>query len=153
MTRFLFALFAFPLVALASGCDDHSHHATPSPAPALTTTPTAAANPVQAEMRLLTSTLQGAVLAIGMGDVRGVEHALHQLHSAKETTEKALKGGSYHPPKNGENLARFHELDEAFHSKLGGLVQASRANDIPRTAEAVGQILGSCQGCHSEFRP
>ncbi len=91
-------------------------------------------------------------MAIGMGDVRGVEHSLHKLHAAKEETEAALKGGSYHPPKNGENLARFHELDEAFHGQLGGLVQASRANDLPKTAEAVGKILGSCQGCHSEFR-
>lgn len=153
MPRSLRLLFAFPLLALTAGCDDHSHHAPSTPAPALTTTPTAAANPVQAEMQLLTTTLQGAVLAIGLGDVRGIEHSLHQLHGAKEKTEAALKGGSYRPPKNGENVARFHELDETFHRQLERLVLASRANDIPRAAETVGQILGACQGCHSEFRP
>lgn len=153
MKRSLLFMLAFPIVALATGCDDHSHHAAPTPDPSAAAAITAPRNPVQAEMQLLTTTLQGAVLAIGMGDVRGVEHALHQVHGAKEKTEAALKGGSYHPPKNGENLARFHELDEAFHEKLVGLVLASRANDIPRAAEAMGQILGSCQGCHSEFRP
>jgi hypothetical protein len=153
MNRSLLFCFALPVVALATACDDHSHHASPGPAPSAVASLAAPANPVQAEMQLLTTTLQGAVLAIGMGDVRGVEHALHQVHSAKEKTEAALKGGGYKPPKNGENLARFHALDEAFHEKLVGLVLASRANDIPRAAEAVGQILGSCQGCHSEFRP
>ncbi len=140
----------FVLALLAAGCTEHSQHAHHAPPAAPSTPP---ANPVQAEMRLLSATLQSAVRGIGAGDVRSVEHELHRLHAAKETTEAAIRNGSYRLPKNPDRVARFHELDEAFHGGLGGLVQASRRNDVAATAEALGVVLRGCQGCHSEFRP
>lgn len=103
-------------------------------------------------MRLLSTTLEGAVRAIGSGDVRGIEHDLHRLHAAKEATEAALRDGRYVPPKNPDQVARFFALDEEFHDDLGSLVIASRNNDVPAAAEALGAIMGGCQRCHAEFR-
>lgn len=114
--------------------------------------PAPAANPVQHEMRLLSATLEATVRAIGSGDVRGIEHELHRLHGAKEATEAALREGRYRPPKNPDQIERFFVLDEAFHDDLGALVTASRNNDVPAAAEALGAIVRGCQGCHSEFR-
>lgn len=133
----------------ASHGDDHASHGK-APAPASPTTPPA--NEVQAEMRLLSEALEAAVRGIGAGDVRGVEHALHRVHAAKEKTAAALASARYRPPKNADRLPRFRELDEAFHGRLEPLVEASRANDVPRTAQALGAALESCHGCHTEFR-
>jgi hypothetical protein len=158
------------MFALLSACDKHEehaashetheplaadkHHEHAAPEPAHAAAPLAeAANPVQAEMRLLSAAMEEAVRGIGAGDVRRLEHLLHGLHGAKETTEKAIAQGEYRPPKNGDKTERFRELDEAFHKELERLVSASRDNDVPRTAEAMGRALVSCHGCHSEFRP
>jgi hypothetical protein len=112
-----------------------------------------AANPVQHEMRLLTSALETAVRSIGQGDVRPVAHELHRVHLAKEATQAAIEAGRYRTPRNPEQLERFRALDEAFHGDLGRLVQASSRNDVAATAEALGAVLQRCQGCHSQFRP
>jgi len=109
-------------------------------------------NPVQTEMRMLTSILEATVRAIGARDVRAIEHELHRLHAAKEATTAALRNGSYKLPKNPEQVATFVAMDEAFHEHLGALVVASQANDIPRTAEALGAIVRGCEGCHVMFR-
>ena len=146
MTKKMF-LFAVLMVAGCAKASDHASHAPAVPAPA------PAANAVQSEMRLLTATLESAVRGIGAGDVRAVEHEVHRLHAAKEATDAALESGAYRLPKNPEGIARFRELDSAFHGGLGRLVDASRRNDVPATAEAVGVVLSGCQGCHSEFRP
>lgn len=109
-------------------------------------------NPVQNEMRMLTSILESTVRAIGARDVRPIEHELHRLHAAKETTTAALRDGSYRLPKSPEQIEAFVAMDDAFHEHLGALVSASHANDIPRTADALAAIVRSCEGCHSMFR-
>ncbi len=111
------------------------------------------ANVVQTEMRMLTQILEATVRGIGAGDVSGIDEQLHGLHAAKEATTAAVKGGTYKLPKNSENVAAFEQMDEAFHGQLVGLVKASRANDVPAAAEALGQIVRSCNGCHAMFRP
>lgn len=103
-------------------------------------------------MQLLASAMEVAVRAIGLGDVRAVPHALHRVHKARAVTEAALEAGSYQPPKNGDQLTRFIELDTAFHTELERIVRSSRQNDVPATAEAVGKALVACHGCHAEFR-
>jgi Cytochrome C' len=121
------------------------HEATPgdgSPAP----------NPVQAEMQLLSAAMISAVTSIGQGDVRPIRHALHQVHRARANTEAAIHDGSYKPPQHADNMSRFMELDEAFHTQLERLAAASAANDVPNAAEALGAALQACNGCHSEFR-
>ena len=51
--------------------------------------PTApAANPVQNEMRLLTEAMRDTVSAIGLGDLSTIPHRLHEVHGARELTEK-----------------------------------------------------------------
>lgn len=115
--------------------------------------PDPSGNVVQQEMQLLTAALESAVRGIGTGDVRPLEHELHRVHAAKQATEAAIADGSYKPPKNPDALDRFTELDEAFHDELRKLVAASRANDLSATADALGGVLRSCEGCHSEFRP
>lgn len=109
-------------------------------------------NQVQTEMRMLTSILEATVRAIGARDVRPIEHELHRLHAAKEATTAALRDGSYKLPKNPEKVDAFVAMDEAFHEHLGALVSASRANDIARTAEALGAIVRGCEGCHATYR-
>ena len=108
-----FLLVLLVIVACGAGCD-HASHVPPPPGPA------PAANAVQAEMRLLSATLES---------------------------------GAYRLPKNPEQVARFRELDTAFHGGLERLVDASHRNDLPATAAAVGVVLQGCPGCHSEFRP
>jgi hypothetical protein len=107
---------------------------------------------VQTEMRMLTSILEATVRAIGARDVRPIEHELHRLHAAKQATTAALRDGSYKLPKNPEQVDAFVAMDEAFHEHLGALVSASHANDVPRTAEALGAIVRGCEGCHAMFR-
>lgn len=114
--------------------------------------PLAPGNAVQTEMRMLTSILEATVRAIGARDVRMIEHELHRLHAAKEATTAALRDGSYKLPKNHDQIHAFVAMDEAFHEHLGTLVVASRANDIPRTAEALGAIVRGCESCHAMFR-
>jgi hypothetical protein len=126
-------------------------HAAGQGTPELPETP--AANPVQAEMRLLTAALEGTVRGIGLGDVRGVQHDLHRVHAARAQTEAALHDGRYRPPSHADQLERFVELDEAFHAELETLAAASARNDVPATAEALGRVTSRCQGCHAEFRP
>jgi cytochrome c556 len=109
-------------------------------------------NAVQTEMRMLTSILEATVRAIGARDVRPIEHELHRLHAAKEATSAALRDGSYKLPKNPEQVDAFVAMDEAFHEHLGALVSASRANDLTRTADALGTIVRACEGCHVLFR-
>lgn len=138
----------------ATEADPAHAHAAPEgdPAHAAPTVDDANANPVQIEMRLLTATMQQAVDGIGRGDVREIAHSLHRLHAAKERTSASIAEGSYHPPREGADMARFTELDEAFHGKLIPLVRASQANDVPAAAEAFGAVMAGCNGCHSEFR-
>jgi cytochrome c556 len=109
-------------------------------------------NVVQTEMRMLTQILEATVRGIGARDVRPIEQMLHKLHAAKEATTAAATGGSYKLPKNADSLAGFIAMDEAFHRHLGALVKASRANDVPRAADALGAIVRSCEGCHAVYR-
>lgn len=133
------------------GCREHGHSGHSGAAPPLPSA-TAPANPVQHEMQLLTGALERAVRAIGLGDVRGIAHDLHQVHTAKEATDAAIREGKYRPPKNPERVDRFRELDAAFHGHLEGLVKASNANDVSAAAAALASTMQGCQGCHAEFR-
>jgi cytochrome c556 len=156
---------AFVLL-LGSACRDRARDAEPAQgsatghehaAPAEPAAPSPDALPpgnvVQTEMRMLTSILEQTVRGIGVGDVRPIEHELHRLHEAKAATEAALESGAYKLPKNPEGLEQFKAMDEAFHEQLGALVTASRANDVPAAAEALGAIVRGCPACHAAFRP
>lgn len=142
-------------LALVAACKekqpDHAapeqHHET-----ATSDWPAPAANPVQTEMRMLSDTLGSSVRAIGLGDVRPIEHQLHKLHEAKEATEAAVKGGTYKLPKNPEQLEAFEGMDNAFHEQLEVLAKASQANDVAGAADALGTLVKACQGCHAMFR-
>ncbi len=131
------------------------HHAEPSAghhdhgAPAAST---GAANPVQAEMRLLSSALATAPASFAAGDLRPFEHQLHAVHAAKEKTEEALHHGTYRLPKNADKLERFAELDRDFHAALEKLAAHAAKNELAAAATAYGAVLGACNGCHTEFR-
>lgn len=148
------------LLLVATGCRERACPPAPStgseavvqPSPLLDAQP-APTNPVQVEMRLMTQILEVTVRAIGARDVRPIEHELHRLHAAKEATSAAVTSGAYKLPKNADNVAGFTAMDEAFHEDLGALVTASRANDVPGAAEALGAIMRGCQGCHAAYRP
>jgi len=138
----------------AHGSAAHGSAAPPAPAPGSAAAPALPpGNVVQTEMRLMTTILEATVRGIGARDVRGIDHELHRLHAAKEATAAAVRDGSYKLPKNPEQVATFETMDEAFHKHLEALVYASRDNDVPRAAEALGAILRGCEGCHATFRP
>lgn len=139
------SLVAFAITLLV-GCRDHEHPAAAPPR-------SAAANPVQNEMRLLTSALEATVGGIGRGDVRSVEHEVHRVHLAKQATDEAIRAGSYRLPRNPGRLSDFRALDEAFHDDLERLVEASRRNDVNAAAQALSALVQRCDGCHRDFRP
>lgn len=134
-------------VVLLFGCKEDHHERAP-----IADASTSSLGPVKNEMHLLTAALQTAVASIGAGDVLAVEQELRRVDEAKEATESAIHEGRYRPPKNGDKLDRFRELDEAFHGDLERLADASRRNDVPATASALGVVLQRCDGCHGEFR-
>jgi len=110
------------------------------------------ANPIQAEMRLLTAAMETAVRGVGTGDVSEVAHALHGVHAAKAASEAAIEAGTWRPPLHGDRLTDFAALDEAFHARLERMVVASEAKDVQATAAALGEAMAACQGCHAAFR-
>ncbi len=145
--------FVAASAALFAGChEDHASHDHGSAAPASTSSAASGANPVQQEMILLHGAMRTALDGIASGDVREVPHALHRVHEAKGATKAALEGGGYRPPKNGDKVARFRELDEAFHGHLERMVEAGARNDVEATGAAFGAAVAACQGCHAEFR-
>lgn len=108
-------------------------------------------NVVQREMRMLTDIVADTVRGIGAGDVSGIDEQLHRLHAAKEATTAAVRSGAYKMPATA-SVEAFIAMDDAFHEHLGALVRASRANDVPAAAEALGSIVRGCHGCHAIFR-
>jgi len=149
MTRLL--LLAVPALLLVAACQHRQQGPvetveTKGPAPDPTW------NVVQMEMQLLTTVLENAMRAVGDGDVSHVAKELHQLHQAKEATEAAVKDGSYTLPKGSDQVPTFLAMDDAFHKQLEAMVRASRANDVPAMAQAIGNTLNACHGCHALFR-
>lgn len=141
------------LAALSSfSCKSAGGPSTAGGPPAAEAAPAAAQNPVQHEMLLLTAALSNALSGIGRGDVSGIRHDLHRVHTAKDATSASIRDGGYKPPRGADQLERFVELDEAFHKHLERLVAASRKNDVPAAAEALADAVRGCHGCHAEFR-
>lgn len=142
------------------GCKDpHEHPSAPHPPPAPREAPkppaTSApppANAVQAEMRLLEEAMHTAVTAIANDQLATITPAIHRVHEAKQGTEKAIAVHQWQPPKGADQIARFVELDEAFHGDLVRLVKAAGANDLEAAAEALGTVMKGCGGCHRTFR-
>jgi cytochrome c556 len=89
---------------------------------------------------------------IARGDVRAAPAVFEDVDRAKQATEAAVESGRYIPARNGNQLARFRELDEAFHGDLEKMLEVAARNDIPGTAEAFGSTVRRCQSCHAEFR-
>ncbi|MBI4956944.1 MAG: cytochrome c [Myxococcales bacterium] len=145
----LFACVTLGALGAACGTEPPKEHATPSAAPSASAGP---ANAVQHEMRLLLAAMHTAMEGIAYGDVSGLPQVLHQVHEAKAGTEAALEGGAYRLPKNPDGVARFRELDEAFHGHLVKMVQAGRKNDVAAAAQAYAAAASACGGCHGEFR-
>lgn len=161
MTRLIVLLLSSLLPAL--GCSREAHvqepaagvetdEAVQTSASAPSETPAPAPNVVQAEMQMLTTVMEDAVRAVGNGDVSQIGRALHALHAAKASTEAAVKNGSYAPPRNGDRISTFLAMDDDFHDLLRAMVAASRTNDVPAMAQAVGETIKACHSCHALFR-
>lgn len=155
MTRSIFLLVSTLL--LAAGCTPEAPAQRPAEsvetrAPAEGETRALERNVVQTEMQLLTTALEKAVRGVGMGDVSHIADALHQLDEAKHATEAAIKDGSYALPRNNDQLSAFLAMDRAFHGQLEAMIKASRADDVPAMARAIGDTLNACHSCHALFR-
>lgn len=147
-----------------AGHDEHAAHADPesdhaghhdhggaavAPTPAA---PGETLNAVQSEMRLLERALASAPASFAAADLKPLVHQLHAVHMAKEKTEEAIHHGSYRLPKKADDLAGFVALDQAFHGKLEKLVEHASKNELEPAAAAYGEVLGACNGCHSQYR-
>jgi hypothetical protein len=110
-------------------------------------------NAVQAEMRLLHEAMRDSVTAIAFGRPAEIPERLHPVHAARERTEAALESGAYRLPKNADRLDAFRALDESFHDQLEKLVATAGSNDVEATASQLGVLIGTCNGCHVQFRP
>lgn len=131
------------------GAHADEHHDTH---PAAAANPSDPSNPVQREMQLLVAALATGPASFAAGDLVPLHHQLHSVHAAREKTDEALEHGAYRLPKNADKLERFRQLDEQFHAVLEQLAEHAAKNELGPAAAAYGQVLGACNGCHSEFR-
>ncbi|MFZ7094729.1 hypothetical protein ACOPJQ_11925 [Luteimonas dalianensis] len=155
MTRLIF--LAISTLLLAAGCTSetpaqHQAEIVPTQTPAEGETDAIERNVVQIEMELLTTVLENAVRGVGDGVVSHIADELHQLDEAKHATEAAIEDGSYVLPRNSDQLSAFLAMDGAFHDQLEAMINASRADDVPAMALAIGDTLNSCYSCHALFR-
>jgi cytochrome c556 len=116
------------------------------------TTVEVASNPVQHEMQLLDTAMHAMLTGIARGDVRAARAAFEDVDRAKQATEAALESGRYVLARNGNRLAHFRELDEAFHADVEKMLEVAARNDVPATAEAFASVVRRCESCHAEFR-
>lgn len=123
----------------------HAHEAAPQARPA-------GLNPVQHEMRELTAAMDVILRAVANRELATVAPALARVHAARQQTAAALGHGAYRPPQHGQDLAGFERQDEAFHEELVGLLEAARANDLPRATRQVGVLVQGCTTCHVRYR-
>jgi hypothetical protein len=152
-SRLIVLLLASMSVAAVDACkNDKPERAGP---PAVTASPERVppgVTAVQNEMRLLLEAMRNTVTAIAMGTLETIPGSLQSVHQARELTENAVKSGEYKLPKNGDKLAEFKELDEAFHGELAKLVAASQSKNAQATATQLGVVLSKCDGCHMQYR-
>ncbi len=123
------------------------------PKPAEQAAPAAAApNAVQKEMQALHGLIVTSLVAIENGDTSTIPTAIHQVHEAKDATEKLIKSGGWKPPRADATVADFVKADEAFHGELVKLLQASKKKDVTGTTKQLGVVLEGCTSCHVRFR-
>lgn len=109
-------------------------------------------NAVQREMQALHGLMVVSLVAIESGDLSTIAPTIHQVHSAKQETEKAIKSGAWKPPRADQSVADFVKTDEAFHDELVKLLRASKAKDVTATTRQLGVVLDGCTSCHVRFR-
>lgn len=109
-------------------------------------------NAVQLEMQALHLLMVTSLVAIESGKTDTIPAAIHQVHTAKGVTEKAITSGAWKPPRTDATVADFVKTDEAFHGELVKLLQASKRNDVTATTRQLGAVLDGCTSCHVRFR-
>lgn len=119
------------------------------PPPAATGTPQ---NPLQAEMRALTSVMQLAIVAIANDHLAIIPPALSQLHGAMEETQDGLRQGTFRLPHDADDVEGFLQADEAFHDELVVLLRAAREGDAAAAGRQMGVLLEGCTTCHARYR-
>lgn len=109
-------------------------------------------NAVQKEMQALHLLMVTSLVAIENNTLATIPEAIHQVHTAKGETEKAITSGAWKPPRADATVADFVKTDEAFHGELVKLLQASKKNDVAATTRQLGAVLDGCTACHLRFR-
>lgn len=109
-------------------------------------------NPLQVEMRGLTSLMHLTIVAVANDQLSLIPPAISQLHGAIEETQSALKEGRFRLPRNADDVEGFLAADDAFHDELVVLLRAARANDLPAVSRQVGVLMEGCTTCHSRYR-
>ncbi len=144
------ALITLLATGLLFGCkNDAASTSQPTSAPS---SPPVEANPVKSEMRVLHEATKGWVTAIANNNLAAIPEGIKEVHGAREITEKALKSGRYHPPKNSADIDQFEKQDAEFHGRLVELMNAAKARDLPGATRELGRVLEGCTDCHTKFR-
>lgn len=111
-----------------------------------------AQSPVKQEMAALRSAFVALVDALLLNKFDAIEPAFHEVHKAREATEKAANEGKIKLPKNQKRFKEFVKMDEEFHKEIETLLEAVNKNDANKIKQATHRLLNACIACHKVFR-
>ncbi|MBI5893343.1 MAG: cytochrome c [Deltaproteobacteria bacterium] len=111
-----------------------------------------AQNPVKQEMIALRTAFVALVDALLLNKLDAVEPAFHEVHKAREATEKAIEEGKVKLPQNQKRFKEFVKMDEEFHKEIETLLGAVNKNDANKIKQTTHRMLNACIACHRIFK-
>lgn len=111
-----------------------------------------AQSPVKQEMAALRTAFIALVDALLLNKFDAIEPAFHEVHKAREVTEKAANEGKIKLPKNQKRFKEFVKMDEEFHKEIETLLEAVNKNDANKIKQQTHRLLNSCIACHRIFK-
>lgn len=109
-------------------------------------------SPVKEEMTALRTAFVALVDALLLNKFDAVEPAFHEVHNAREATEKAIEEGKVELPKNQKRFKEFVKMDEEFHKEVEILLEAVNKSDANKIKQQTHRLLNACIACHKVFK-
>jgi cytochrome c556 len=104
---------------------------------------------LRAEMREISTGMQGVSLSLATGDWKSIQDTAASIRDSyimkKELTPAQVEELGHVLPQ------RFREMDAAFHGRAEKLGAAAAAHDAEGVAFHYSRMLESCAGCHAAF--